>query len=184
MHLMDIRVLTVRLHRTQRGLRPAALFYFHMPVGAATLRLSMDTCNVLTRSVGLGYRQHDAQASTSSATRTDTHGAAQSCDALSHSQEAERLSPRISFSRKSNAVVVHQQTQTAVLAFHPQAEVLCLRMFSYVVQGFLHRTINRDFNLVIHFPQCFWQVDLRFHASMLGQFANFFANGCEQTEFL
>src|SRR5438874_5470184 len=153
MHLMDIRVLSVRLHRTQRRLRPSAMFYFYMPVGAATLRLSMDTCNVLTSAVGLGYRQHDAEASASSATRTNAHGATQGCDALSHSQEAERLSPRISFSRKTNTVVVDQQTQTAVLALHPQAEVFCLRMFSYVVQGFLHRTINRDFNLVVHFPQ-------------------------------
>src|SRR5437773_3474538 len=166
MHLMDIRVLSVRLHRTYCRLRPAAVFYFNMPVRAAMLRLSIDACNVLPRAVGLSYRQHDAQPSASSATRTDAHRSTQSRNSLSHSQEAERLSPRISFSRKADAVVVDQQTQTAVLTFHPQAEIFCLRMLGYVVQRILHRTVNRDFNLVVHFTQRFRQIYLRLHARM------------------
>src|SRR5256885_14468151 len=112
MHLMDIRVLSVRLHGTQCWLRPAAVFYFYVPMCAAALRLSMDTCNVLPRAVGLSYRQHNAQACTSPAARADTHGTAQSRNALSHSQEAKRLSSRIRFPRKSDAVVVDHQTQT------------------------------------------------------------------------
>src|SRR2546421_2534539 len=153
MHLMDIRVLSVRLHRTQRRLRPAAMFYFYMPARATTLCLSMNACNVLTRAGALGDRQHDSQACASSATRTDTHCPAQSRNALSHSQQAERLSSRIPFSRKSDAIVVDQQTQAAVLTFHSQAKVFCLGMFGYVVQRFLHRPVNCDLNLAVHFAQ-------------------------------
>src|SRR5207253_3297841 len=180
---MDIRVLSVRLHRTQRRLRPAAMFYFYMPARATTLCLSMNACNVLTRAGALGDRQHDSQACASSATRPDTHCPAQSRNALSHSQQAERLSSRIPFSRKSDAVIVDQQTQRTVLTFYPQTEIFCLGMFSNVVQRFLYRTVNRDFNLVIHFAKRFRQIYLRLHARMLGQFADLLANGGEQAEF-